>query len=260
MWTSPSGRGVTLGAILWRGASLLSDDPIVAIITGLDGSSRNPKTGPMAQVWILRADIPPMDAIRSGADAAICGDCALRGDGAFNRGCYVSGWLGPNNVWKVFTSDGYPIFNAEEARAAMRGVSVRLSAYGDPAAVPFDVWQNMLTTASSFVAYTHQWKRADPRLRWFAMASVENVEDATLAQSLGWRTFRARHPRDPVVIWNSGQEVVCPASDEAGHRVTCQACQLCRGRSRPARSIVIMAHGKPGNKIAFHRLHEVRHD
>ena len=66
----------------------------------------------------------------------------------------------------------------------------------------------------------------------------------------GWRTFRIRGPQDPLL---AGTECICPASDEAGHRVTCERCQLCRGTNRPARSVAIVAHGKPGNKAAFYR-------
>jgi hypothetical protein len=46
-------------------------------------------------------------------------------------------------------------------------------------------------------------------------------------------------------------EFRCPASDEMGHRTTCDACALCRGTSSPARSVAIVAHGKPTSLKAW---------
>lgn len=62
-----------------------------------------------------------------------------------------------------------------------------------------------------------------------------------LREALGWRTFRTRLQTEPA----RPDEIVCPASDEAGHRTTCEACNLCTGGARgAARSIVIQAHGQ----------------
>ena len=62
------------GAIFYRGPSLLTGDPIVGVVTGLEGGSHNPKTGPMAQAWILREDLAPNDAVHENLDDAIgCG-------------------------------------------------------------------------------------------------------------------------------------------------------------------------------------------
>lgn len=248
------------GVVLWEGPSRFTGAPVVAIVTGIGTfGSLNPKTGPMAQVWILRRDIPPMDAKRENSDDAVCGDCILRGEDGFNSGCYVTVWQAPHQVWKTYRADKYPRVDAAAVRSAMAGHHVRLSAYGDPAAVPTSVWMNLLTSVLGWVGYTHQWKIADPELRWLCMASVESMSDAAAAHTLGWRTFRARGPRELLTSWTDrregmpGAEVVCPASDEAGHRVTCEDCQLCRGRSRPARSISIVAHGKPGQRANFYR-------
>lgn len=151
------------GAIVYRGPSLLTGAPIIAAVTGLDGGSANPKTGPMAQAWILRADRPPMAAVRDGSDDAICGTCALRGDGAFGRACYVSPWLGPNNVWKALPVYLEPTW--ADLPALVAGRSVRLGAYGDPAAVPVEVWQAVLRGAAGWVGYTHAWRTCDRRLQ-----------------------------------------------------------------------------------------------
>jgi hypothetical protein len=234
------------GAIFYRGPSLLTGEPIVGALTGLEGGSMNPKTGPMVQAWILRADRAPMDAVRDGSDDAICGPCALRGDGAAGRRCYVTVWLGPHNVWKAMAR--YHEASWADAQALVEGRAVRLGAYGDPAAIPFEVWWALLATAAGWVGYTHQWKTCDDRFRTLLMASVDTEAEFFDAGLRGWRTFRVRRPDAPLI---TGAEFVCPASDEAGHRTTCQRCQLCRGTSSPARSVAIMAHGKPGNLKAY---------
>lgn len=239
-----------IGAVFYRGPSLLTGEPIVGVLTGLEGGSHNAKTGPMAQAWILRSDRTPMDAVRDGSDEAICGTCALRGDGVSDRTCYVTYWQAPLNVFKVFRAGGYLDATWLELQALLEGRHVRLGAYGDPAAIPFEVWRMLLVTAAGWVAYTHQWLTCDPRLKDVAMASVDTEREFYQAGLRGWRTFRIRGKDDPLI---AGAECVCPASDEADHRTTCQRCQLCRGTNRPARSIAIVAHGKPGNVAAFYR-------
>jgi hypothetical protein len=52
-------------------------------------------------------------------------------------------------------------------------------------------------------------------------------------------------------IHRQALEFACPASDEMGHRTTCERCQLCRGTSSPARSVAIVVHGKPSSLKAF---------
>ncbi len=220
------------------------------MLTGLEGGSLNPKTGPMVQAWILRPELAPMDAKRQNLDDAVCGDCALRGRDGINSTCYVTPWLGPHNVWKYFRRGGYLDATWPELQALLEARYVRCGAYGDPAALPFDVWRTMLVTAAGWVAYSHAWRYCDPRLKTIAMASVDSELERLEAAGQGWRTFRIRGAHDPLV---AGAECMCPASDEADHRTTCQRCQLCRGTNRPARSVAIVAHGKPGNVAAFYR-------
>jgi hypothetical protein len=62
--------------IIYRGPSLIDGEPIVAIA---QVSSRNAKTGSMVQTFIMRADMDPITANRTGADHAICGTCPHRG-------------------------------------------------------------------------------------------------------------------------------------------------------------------------------------
>lgn len=242
-------------AVFYRGPSQLTGDPIVAVLTGLRLPSANPKTGPMLQTWILRSDMTPMAAVESGADEAICGRCPLRGSLEartihmrqthqapslkFGRGCYVPYWRAPNNVFKSLAQA------AELAPAVLarlvRKKFVRVGSYGDPAAVPFDVLDRAFAGIAGWTGYTHQWKGCDQRLRDLIMASVETEAGAQEAQAAGWRTFRARRQGESL----ASNEVICPASNEAGHKLTCQRCGLCRGQaSRSERSIAIFAHGR----------------
>jgi hypothetical protein len=233
------------GAILWRGPSELDGAPIVVVSTGLGKrGSRNAKTGAgMVQIYILRADMSPLDASRSGADASICGDCRHRGiihdDAVSGRTCYVNLAHGPRMAYLMATTARYIHADLETGAELLRGRTVRLGAYGDPAAVPFQVWQALLSYAAAWTGYTHQWRRV-PELAAFCMASVDTPSERAQARLLGFRTFRVRARHETV----EAREVVCPASAEAGKKTTCDACKACGGNLARARAdIVIQAHG-----------------
>lgn len=231
------------GVILWEGKSLIDGAPLVAIAVGLRSKSTNSKTGGMVQTYILRSDMPPSDAIKTGADEAICGDCRHRGDGTGKgRSCYVLIFQGPRGVYEAYKRGSYPKVRAHEAVELVRGRMVRLGAYGDPAAIPPSIWSNLLTKAAGFTGYTHRWRQVSPAL-WskLCMASVDSEAEMHEAHALGYRTFRVTPgPHENI----RGLEVVCPASDEAGKRTTCEQCKACMGTSGKARaSIQIAAHG-----------------
>jgi hypothetical protein len=237
------------GCTFYAGPSLLTGDPIVGILTGLERGSFNAKTGAIAQAWILRSDLAPMEAKRRNLDDAVCGDCKLRGRDGKDSGCYVPVWVAPHAVYKSFIAGHYPVVSWPELEAVIEGRMIRLGAYGDPAAIPFDVWRALLKTARSWIGYTHSWKVCDPRLKTLVMASVDSKREFHQAGLAGWRTFRIRANADEPLV--PGAEFICPASDEAGHTVTCADCRLCRGTSSPARSVAILPHGKPSSLKAF---------
>jgi hypothetical protein len=165
--------------ILYRGPSMIDGAPIVVIATGADGKSRNAKTGALVQTWILRDDMAPLEATKTGADAAICGDCPHRGaivDGVNkNRSCYVNVFQAPTWIYKCLKRGLYGVdaVSPNEARAKLAGLRVRLGAYADPAAVPFEVWQNALADVEAKTGYSHQWRTCDPRFARYVMASCE---------------------------------------------------------------------------------------
>src|SRR3954467_2836211 len=107
------------GAIIWQGASRLNGEPIVAIVSGLEGRSRNTKTGSMPQVWILTPS-HPVEALRSGESEAVCGGCSLLGKRGVGRKCYVTLAHGPRVVWDAWQRGIYPTMTPAAAALAIR--------------------------------------------------------------------------------------------------------------------------------------------
>ena len=236
--------------IIYDGPSQLPGDgetPIVAILTGLNKRSSNPKTGDMLQTWILVRDSHPSEALKSGDDYAICGDCIHRPNGG-KRTCYVN-IMGPASVWRSFQKGGYESVDPDEAGEIVSGRKVRLGAYGDPAAVPASVWRSLIANVKTFTGYTHQWRDC-PDISDLCMASCETHDDVLDAQALGYRTFRVMPKgEDP-----TRQELVCPSSAEMGRRVTCADCGLCAGamrhKPRVVPGIAITVHGNAANSYS----------
>ena len=250
------------GHILYEGPSELDGKPIVVIATGFADKSTNIKTGALIQTWIMRADISPLEATHSGEDVSVCGDCAHRGilelqeDGSTRnrlRMCYVLEFQAPLAIWRAYRRGSYVDASAwplEERQDLFKGKSVRIGAYGDPAAAPEKVWAYATLRAADWVGYTHQWANLPQTslLRTLAMASVDTLEEAQEARKSGWRTFRVGEA--PV-----RGEISCPASAEAGNLVTCSECGLCAGTYRKAKNITLKPHG---NRVKTIRKFEAR--
>jgi hypothetical protein len=216
------------GLVVYRGPSAY--DPSTTIRAVLVLKSSNRKTGNMAQLYILHDATPPHTAQRTGEDAAVCGDCPFRP--ALSGGCYVVTVQGPLSTWKA--TRHMPSAGAAVVARALFGRTLRLGAYGDPAALPLLTvqWLARLVKGRA-TGYTHGW-RTRPDLKPFCMASVESPADAAHAQSQGWRTFRGR-PASGAIL---PQEIDCPSEI-----VACEKCLLCKGSSSQARSITIPVHG-----------------
>lgn len=229
--------------IIYEGPSLLDGMPIVALAqTG----SKNIKTGDMMSVTILRSDIDPMEANRSGDDFSICGSCSLRGTAhggnqglARDRACYVVLFQAPLSKYRAYKRGRYPV--AEDLVALGRDQVIRIGSYGDGLAVPKEIWDELCHEAKGHTAYTHQ-KNTQPHR---FMTSVESLGEAEEAWERGERTFRVVNSVEQVVK----SEVLCPASVEAGQRTTCVSCRLCAGNSTKGKSIAIVAHGNGGKKL-----------
>ena len=234
------------GVILWEGASPLDNKPIVLI--GIK-ETNNRKNGQMIQTFIMRSDIDPITASRLGEDYSVCGDCIHRGianltkksGGADKRSCYVM-LLMLLSIYKAYMKGKYKRLQGHTAISEwFRDELVRLGSYGDPSAIPSYIWDSIITHTKGRTGYTHQFstKGADVRAD-LCMVSVDNVEQAKQQWQLGNRTFRVGKFATDIIL---GKEVLCPASEEAGRRTTCDNCKLCSGNQIKAKSVFIPAHG-----------------
>jgi len=237
--------------VIYDGPSLIDGSPIVAIAQVKSG---NRKTGDMVQTWILRSDIDPITASRTGQDTAICGDCPHKGKPsdkatgwATDRTCYVNLLFAPNGVYKAYKRGAYPVAQGHDAIRAiglLRGV--RLGSYGDPCACPSFVWESLTSGAEYVTAYTHGAVNPLPDM---IMTSADNAQQAQDSWAKGERTFRVVSDLDQII---KGKEILCPASEEAraasGKAITCAMCKLCGGNSVKAKSVAIVAHGSSKRK------------
>lgn len=231
--------------IAYEGSSMLDGAPIVLILTS---TNRNRKTGEMIQSWILRADVSPLEALGSGKDSSVCGGCrhrpqhvglqkirkkreGLGGKGGWTgRTCYVIPLI-PQGVWfrwQLGEYDGLPV--------SLGSTPLRIGSYGDPAAVPLEVWDEL--NPKEWTGYTSLW-RGFPGLKKWCMASVSSKEEASQAQSLGWSTFRILKARESLLPG----EKWCLATREGGMLKQCRDCLLCNGKGN--QQIATRVHG-PG--------------
>lgn len=231
-------------AVIYNGPSLLDGKPI-AVIAVLSG--RNRKTGLMVQTYIIRSDIDPREANRTGADFSICGNCPLKGKPnpepgklAIGRGCYVNIGQGVLITYNHFKRGGYPTISGHAAIAALgAGKMVRVGTYGDGAAVPSYIWESLLSEAKGWTGYSHQAETPGAAFNpAYFMQSVESLDQAKVAWDQGRRTFRVVNSESEIV---KGAEILCPSN----RGVQCTDCGLCQGSAIKAKSIAIEAHG-PG--------------
>ena len=238
------------GYVIWEGASLLDGQPIALIATI---KSSNDKTGNMVQTYIIGQDKSPIEMSRTGEDFSICGGCVHRGTanpdketgGADGRSCYVM-LLMVQSVWNAYRKGSYKrLVDSPDVGVKFSDLMVRLGAYGDPSAVPSSVWDDVLLHSKGRTGYTHQFgvEGADVRPD-LCMISADTEAEASVQWGLGNRTFRVGHTVDEMV---KGHEILCPASEEAGKRTTCNECKLCSGNGIKAKSIFIPVHGSGKN-------------
>jgi hypothetical protein len=197
---------------------------VAAIATGLSRRSENPKTGNEIQTWVL-----PTAGVSRDARHACCGDCPLRTCGA----CYVTWIQSASSIHAAWQRGSY----VDSRPEYFSGRVVRISSAGDPAFVPVSVWENVLGSAKAWTGYTHQWRRPSAQhLRRWCMASVEFDWQVDEANAMGWRTFRAKAPWQPV----RADETYCHSAGGA----TCGECRLCSGIIGGNGNVCINVHGR----------------
>jgi len=231
------------GVILWEGASPQDGQPIAAIVTGLKRPSVNTKTGDMLQLWIIRTDIAPQEAVKNGQDISVCGHCIHRRSHGSKGDCYVIPHQAPLTVFKNYTAGKYPRIESVEEMAIFDGMTMRFGAYGDPAFIPVQILQDLSQRLAGHTGYTHQSfnKVIDERkrsiLRGLLHASADSKAHARKLKKAGWRIFETRYDTKDT----SG--TLC-AAERTG--LSCLLCQECNGQGD---DIYIIAHGNNSQKL-----------
>ena len=217
------------GVILYQGPSVLDGQPIINIATF---KSSNSGTGNMIQTWIMRSDVNPVEATKTGDDVSVCGNCPHRW---YNGGaCYVNVGQAPNGVFKAFHRGVYPHYEPHHNHL-FEGRSIRLGAYGDPAASPYEIWRALIALCRMHTGYTHQIRHRnfDSRIERLCMVSADTPTQAIRFIDEGRNTFRVKRPEQPLL----DGEQLCPK--QLGNK--CLDCMLCSGISRA--NIAIDVHG-----------------
>ena len=158
------------------------------------------------------------------------------------RKCYVKLFQAPYSVWKSYRKGNYKKISLQKLSKLLAFRSVRVGSYGDPAVIPSEVWDKMLSRTLGNTGYTHQWQKCDNNNSRFNMASVDSLEEKRQANKLGYRTFRTRLASEPI----ESDEVICP-SDKVARKgrklVPCADCMMCSGTSsKVKKNITIIIH------------------
>jgi hypothetical protein len=225
------------GYIVYEGASRFDQKPIVAIITM---NTANEKTGNMAQLWILRSDIEPHQAIKTGEDQSICGGCIHR---HYTGGaCYVTVHQAPLSVYRAYKRGNYRAIDSSEYQSIFTNKGLRFGAYGDPAMIPTDIIKGLSDAALFTTGYTHQWKIK--RLRDtldHVQASVDNLQEYLKVKQIkpSAKSFRVVKNQTELMA----NEIEC-LSDS--HGLSCAQCKKCDGKTQ---DIAIMVHGAKASKF-----------
>ena len=246
---------VTMGSsvIVYRGPSEIDGAPIMGVVTM---SSVNKKTGNMAQLWILRADIDPVSALREGKDSSVCGSCPFRGHNGKQRKCYVTVFRSPQQIYRS-AKDTHVTVSPYELVEKLRDIGTtafRWGAYGDPLALPLNVLSRLSAALREAgircTGYTHRWERLNQEKTEWARENLMASTDGNtkgMAKRLGYREFCVSTVRPEGYV-------ECLASNGG---TTCLRCGLCDGTGANNLDIWIAPHGVGKNQ--FKGQKEPRH-
>lgn len=179
--------------VVWEGPSQIDGKPIVLILGSIK-SNTNDKTGTQLETYIIRSDIEPSEAAKQGEDYSVCGNCARRP--ANNGSCYVILFYGPRVRYKEYKEDKY---NKLTDYRILKGRSLRMGTYGDPAAVPIEVWNRLLKYCETHTGFTEKWREdIGQPLKGLCMASCSTIEEYNEAKALGWKCYLSLPVNSPV--------------------------------------------------------------
>ena len=242
-----------MAQVIERTLSKYNGKRIKIVAQCLERPSVNKKTGNMIQIAIMPDTKKTIWDIIKGLDASSCCDCSLRPIHAKalkakgKKPCYVNTAKAINKVHTVTigkpTDKDYTRLDKEKAK----GRAIRWGNWGEPALASKRLVERVNHGAKGHTGYTHQYKKAWARwCKKFFMASIDIAPDslkaAKNAWSKDWRTFRLIRSIEEL---DSKNEILCPASKEAGNKTTCANCLLCDGKSSKAderKSIAIVQH------------------
>lgn len=215
------------GVVLFNGHSMLDGEPIVVVATF---DSINRKTGNVIQTWILREDVAPNVAVKTGQDSSICGKCPHRHFSG--GGCYVLPFQAPLNIWRNYHAGKYPKM-APKHISKFFNRNIRLGSYGDPAAVPYTIWLAITSICSSHTGFTHQIEHEcfDTNILKLCQVSIETKSQYKKYAQFG--TFRVKTEDAPLLEG----ELLCRNTEG----LRCEQCHLCDGHSK--HKIAINFHG-----------------
>ena len=225
---------------VWRGNSLIDDAEIVVLMSGITRKSINGKTLDMIQISIVRTDVSPLEAVQTGLDRSICGDCKLReiiakSENLDNK-CYVDKTRGIGGTWQSWNSGKVAKMSPLDASILIsqlkqcncekphkrkqscsnKSLGVRFGSYGDPASVPVHVWNDIRSVFKGMsTSYTHRWDNPNVQLQGFTMASIDSQTHPDIhkaidyANSLGYRTYRVLAKGETL----RPDEMLCPEAN-----------------------------------------------
>lgn len=198
-------------------------------------SSTNSKTGDVIQQWITpkawEGDRSKQIDVKKSEE--VCSDCPLLSS------CYVKKGTASMGLKSTSKSTNHTVGCEKKNLDLFKDKFVRFGAFGEPVLSGKDVVKSITEVAKSWTGYTHRWR--DLKFHWsnrYFMASVEDVKGKREANALGYRTFRVGSSVEDKLP----DEVLCPASKEAGRKVTCAKCKLCKGNTSKAKNIFIVKH------------------
>ena len=138
--------------------------------------------------------------------------------------------LDHNHLYKAaYPKNGHARKTCEKLNHCTTPLGIRDGAYGDPAAVPIELWQQLHANGAKRTSYTHQWQ-TKPELKTMAMASIDSqtfpdVDKAiNEAKAMGFRWYRMLKAGETL----RPDEIMCPEAPKDS-TVQCAPCGLCDG-------------------------------